>query len=309
MACTRALVIVLLSVLSFCDASPHLHGNKKHKGAHKKGGHGHKQLKLHNTTAQPIVSPPPQQLCSVNLPRHAVQEVSQDDALGWLDKVFGKEEENSYNIPDQDKKAILASAVRFSKEAAIECSEDSYGEILQTSASKLFAHPLVQLKPGETFADLGSGLGQLVMDAVLVGEAKRSVGVELSAQRSKEACTALQEVEKALPVTQLSGWRAARHESQTQIFSGDLFGLPDSLVNELNVVYVANLCFRPAMLKALALKLDKALPEGARVASLRKFDSLPEKSRLTMTGVVDLPMSWSMPGYSQAVYIYKAGKV
>jgi hypothetical protein len=302
---TSALVIVLLSAQSFCDASPHLHGNKKHKGVHKKGAHGHK---LHNATSQatPIVSARPQRLCAVNLPRHAVQGQSQEDALGWLDKVFAKQEESSYNIPDQDKKMIVDSAVRFSKEPAIECSEDSYGEILQTSASKLFAHPLVQLKPGETFADLGSGLGQLVMDAVIVGEAKRSVGVELSQSRSKEACSALQEVSKAMPVTQLSGWRAARHESQTEIFSGDLFGLTDAFVKELNVVYVANLCFRPAMLEALAKKLDKALPEGARVASLRKFGSLPEKSRLKLTGVVDLPMSWSVPGYSQAVYIYKA---
>jgi len=304
-AWTCTLAIVLLSAQSFCDASPHLHGSKNRKGVHKKGTHGRKLQNATVAAAAPIVSPPPQRLCAVNLPRHAIQADAQGDALGWLDKVFGKEEESSYNIPTEDKNTILTSAVRFSKVASDECTEDSYGEILQTSAAKLFSHPLVQMKPGETFADLGSGLGQLVMDAVLVGEAKRAVGVELSATRSKEACSALQEVSKALPVTELSGWRASRHESQTEVFQGDLMGLPDDLISELNVVYVANLCFRPAMLSALSQKLDKSLPEGARVASLRKFDSLGEKPRLTLAGTVDLPMSWSMPGYSQAVYIYK----
>lgn len=308
MALTSILITVALGMQGFCNALPHLHGKKKHKGAHKKGVHAHK-VKNATSEAAPIVSPSPEKLCTIMLPRHAVQADSQDDALGWLDKTFARQEESSYNIPEQDKKTILDSAVRFSKQPAVECSEDSYGEILQTSAVKLFAHPLVQLKPGETFADLGSGLGQLVMDAVLVGEAKRSVGVELSQSRSKESCATLQEVSKALPVTELSGWRATRHESQAEILSGDLFGLPDSFVNELNVVYVANLCFRPAMLTALAGKLEKALPEGARVASLRKFDGLSEKSRLKFQGTVDLPMSWSIPGYSQAVYVYKTENV
>lgn len=306
MAWTSTLITVLFSVhSSVCDASPHLHGNKKHKGAHKKGGHGHH---LHTTTAvaAPIVTPAPQQLCAVNLPRHAVNVDAQADALGWLDTVFGKQEESSYKLPEEDKKSILASAVRFSKETSAECTEDSYGEILQTSAAKLFAHPLVQMKPGETFADLGSGLGQLVTAAVLLGEAKRAVGVELSASRSKEACSALQEVAKALPVTELSGWRAARHESPTEVLQGDVMGLTDQSISEMNVVYVADLCFRPAMLTALAQKLDKSLPEGARVASLRELDSLPTNSRLKLKGTIDLPMSWSMPGYSQAVYVYKA---
>lgn len=305
------LAIVLLSVQSFCEASPYLHGHKKNKGVHKKGGHGHSHPsghKLHNITAvvaAPVVTAPPQQLCKVNLPRHAVQAAAQSDALGWLDKVISKNEESSYNIPEEEKKTILSSAARFSKETADECTEDSYGEILQTSAAKLFSHPLVLMKPGETFVDFGSGLGQLVIDAVLLGEAKRAVGIELSPSRSKEACSALQEVAKALPVTDLSGWRAGRHESQTEILQGDVMGLTDALIGDMNVVYVADLCFRPAMLKALTLKLDKSLPQGARVVSLRKLDSLPANSRLKMTGTVDLPMSWSMPGYSQAVYIYK----
>lgn len=304
MAWMRSITVMLIAITG-SHATPHLHGSKKHKGVHKKGGHGHK---MHNTTvaAAPIVTPPPQRLCVVNLPRHSVSADSQADALGWLDKVFGKQEEGSYNLPAEEKKSILSAAARFSKQESDECTEDSYGEILQTSAAKLFAHPLVQMKPGENFADLGSGLGQLVMDAVLLGEAKHAVGVELSASRSKEACSALQEVSKALPATQLSGWRATRHESQTEVLQGDVMGLDDQLIGDLNVVYVADLCFRPAMLSALAQKLDKSLPQGARVASLRKLDSLPANSRLKLKGTIDLPMSWSMPGYSQAVYVYKA---
>ena len=36
----------------------------------------------------------------MNLPRHAVQAAAQSDALGWLDKVISKNEESSYNIPE-----------------------------------------------------------------------------------------------------------------------------------------------------------------------------------------------------------------
>jgi hypothetical protein len=304
MAWIRGIILALVTVKS--GASPHLHGSKKHKGVHKKGGHGHHN---HNATAvapAPIVTPPPKQLCTVSLPRHSVQADAEADALGWLDKLFSKQEESSYNIPADEKKTILASASRFSKQESDECTEDSYGEILQTSAAKLFSHPLVQMKPGENFADLGSGLGQLILDAVLLGEAKHAVGVELSTSRSKDSCSALQEVSKALPQSQLSGWRASRHESQTEVLQGDVMGLDDQLISELNVVYVSGLCFRPAMLSALAQKLDKSLPQGARVASLRKLDGLPANSKLKLKGTIDLPMSWSMPGYSQAVYVYKA---
>jgi len=307
MVFSRAVAVVLISVQSFSNALPHSHG-KKHGNLHGKKHQAHMSQNSTTGLAAHVVAvstPAPQQLCSVSLPRHAVSSANQDDALGWLDKVFGKQEEGSYNIPEQDKTTILSSALRFGKEPAVECSEDSYGEILQSSAAKLFNHPLVQLKPGDTFVDMGSGLGQLVMDAVLLGEAKRAVGVELSASRTKEACSVLQEVSKALPVSQLSGWRATRHESQTEIYQGDLFGLPDDLLKEINVAYVANLCFRPAMLAALGEKLGTSLSDGARVASLRKFENLSEKSRLKLKGTVDLPMSWSVPGYGQAVYIYK----
>jgi len=208
-----------------------------------------------------------------------------------LDKVFGRQEESSYNIPEEEKKTILSSAVRFSKEVSDECTEDSYGEILQTSAAKLFSHPLVQMKPGETFADLGSGLGQLVMDAVFLGEAKRAVGIELSAARSKEACSALQEVSKALPATQLSGWRAARHESQTEILQGDVMGLTDEHIGDMedeeiegtmNVEDLEDILDEYIQDKADEQAVFKAIQEPIMIGQpLRKGDIVDDEVRVT----------------------------
>lgn len=248
---------------------------------------------------------PPRATCSQHLPRHTIAAGSEADALGWLVSVYNRHEERALNISQKDKAYIRAAATRIGKTAPIECDEDSYGEIPQESAVKLFAHPLIHLQPGETFGDLGSGLGQLVVDAVLIGNAKRAVGVELSTTRYTESCGALSEISGSLPTKHAGGWRAERHEGLVEMREGDIMEIEDSVLQDLNVVYVANLCFRQDLLAAVMQKLGHALPAGARVASLRQIENTKDTTRLKLSGSLALPMSWSVPGYSQAVYVYE----
>jgi len=291
---------------------PKHHGKKGHKGGH---GHSHHHkgavaaattLAANHTEVPEIATTSPtkvKNLCAAHLPKHEVSANSEKDAFEWLDGVYDQFEEGAYKIPKSDSSHVRAAASKVGKELPIQCNEDSYGEIPQDSAAKLFQNPMVNLQPGETFADLGSGLGRLVVDAALVANVKRAVGVELSTSRSSLACRALTNVTKALPARE-TGWRAERHESEVELYEGNILDLGKDFLGKINVAYVANLCFRPDLLNAVAMKLSRDLPDNARVVSLRNLELNQDTTRLKLKGTVDLPMSWSVEGYAQAIYIY-----
>lgn len=290
---------------------PKHHGKKGHKGGH---NHHHKAAAAATTNAAAnlsalapeIATTSPtrvRNLCTAQLPRHEVSGSNEKDAFEWLDSVYDKFEESAYKIPKSDSNQVRAAASKVGKELPIQCNEDSYGEIPQESAAQLFQNPMVNLQPGDNFADLGSGLGRLVVDAALVANVKRAVGVELSSSRSSSACQALSDVSKAVPTSQ-GGWRAERHESEVDLYQGNILDLGKDFLGKINVAYVANLCFRPDLLNAVAVKLSRDLPDGARVVSLRNLEMNKDTKRLKLKGTVNLPMSWSVEGYAQAVYIY-----
>lgn len=319
MALPRAglsLLILALGVKASLRGPKH-HGKKGHKGGH---GHHHKAVvaaaskNAADQIAVPeiaVTSPAKvKNICAAHLPKHEVNTKDEKDAFEWLDSVYDQFEEGAYKIPKSDSNQVRAAASKVGKELPIQCNEDSYGEIPQDSAAKLFQNPMVNLQPGETFADLGSGLGRLVVDAALVANVKRAVGVELSTSRSTSACKALTNVTKAMPVEE-GGWRAERHNSEVELYEGNILDLGNDFLGKINVAYVANLCFRPDLLNAVTVKLSRDLPDGARVVSLRNLEldqadgpATKDTKRIKLKGTVDLPMSWSVEGYAQAIYIY-----
>lgn len=243
--------------------------------------------------------------CHVALPRHAVQKGEEQDAIGFIGNVFEKYEENAYEPSTADATVVLAAARAVGKTPAIQCTEDEYGEIPQESALQLLSDPMVNLRSEETFLDMGSGLGRLVVDAAVFGGIHRSVGVELSPARHSASCSALREVSAAMPVKRGSGWRAERHESQVDFFQGDIQKIDRDILREANVVYLASLCFRTELLVNIQHELEQTLPSGARVLTLTAFDKRKaHTSRFKPKGQLAVPMSWSVPGYSQAVYVY-----
>lgn len=246
--------------------------------------------------------------CSASLPRHSVKQGDEKDAVEYLDSIYDKYEESAYEIPRADAQKVKAAAEHAGKEMPIQCNEDAYGEIPQESAIKMFSHPLVGLRSNELFVDLGSGLGRLVIDAAVFASVHRALGVELSHTRHNASCQAVQEVSHAMPAIPGSGWRASRHNSKVEFLEADILKLDDELLHDAGVVYVASLCFRTELLAKVREKLDRCLPTGARIVSLKAFDPPRKgyKTRLHQKGTMDLPMSWSVPGYAQALYVYEA---
>lgn len=270
-------------------------------------------LRLHAEPAVSKVGTPPAGSCEARLPRHSVPKDSQADAIGFLDSVFEAREQTAYEIPKPEKKAIRRVAKELGKERSMSCDEEAYGEITQQSALKLFANHLVNLKEDMNLVDLGSGLGRFIVDAALFANVHHAVGVELSPTRFSESCNALSEVKQKITSHQMTNsWRMSRHESHVSFLREDILSLDNGVLGDADVVYVSSMCFRPALLAKIHEKLVQDLPAGARVVSLKAFDLPKEASpkkpriRLSLVGNIDLPMSWSVKGYSQEVYVYEA---
>jgi len=67
-----------------------------------------------------------------------------------------------------------------------------YGELLLDDFVDMLGH--VGAQAGQQFYDLGSGLGQLVFTAGLLG--LNATGVEIVTQRHEQACAAMQQAEE-----------------------------------------------------------------------------------------------------------------
>lgn len=156
------------------------------------------------------------------------------------------------------------------------CQEDAYGELPLDWALQMFK--ILELGANDTFADLGSGLGKLPIAAVVLGGARRAIGVELSRKRHQLACAALVKVSRALELNLQSAPanRTARVELRLDDFLSEN-------MTEASVVYASSVCFRKALMKMLGRRLASELPDGARAAFTTGFPSTPP-ARLHLDG-------------------------
>lgn len=237
------------------------------------------------------------------------------DAMRFIERAYDEGIGKVAHLPDHN---VSSTAARVGPRGPTKCSqadgdgncrvatcrEDTYGEITQRGAAQLFADPLVNLRAGDTFMDLGSGLGKLVADAAILAGASRSIGVELSDFRWSEGCKALGMIASNLDGGGTGGSGAGgghrgglmRH---MELRRGNMLHAD---VSSADVVYVASLCFRPGLMEQLRAVLARKLKTGARVASLRRFPSGP---RLVLQATLRVPMDWSAPGDPQPVFVYK----
>lgn len=170
------------------------------------------------------------------------------------------------------------------------CEEDSYGEISSSGALKLFS--LVNLSDRDTFADLGSGLGKLPIQAAVLGGAGAVFGVELSDKRHVLACKGLKAVDVAL---QAKLGSETRRKVKVQLIHGSML---DSSLSKVSVVWVNGVCIRAPLMTHLGQKFAKELSEGTRVAmtwSETIYKKMPKTlpSRLVEKKRVRLRQSWT----------------
>lgn len=203
-----------------------------------------------------------------------------------LDKAY--EGIDGFSIPEEEKEEVRKQG-----------GAPTYGEITYDSAKILF-RDILKIKAGDVFCDLGAGTGKVALQAYLETPATKIIGVELSPKRFADAQTARERVEKLLqeePYQTLwqQKWGEVdklcdfRHEN---IMNTDLTGVTK--------IFTCATCFSAELMDSIA-GFCRKLPQGARIASLKK---LSECSELALVKTHKLAMSWSN---SVEVYEYVVG--
>jgi len=237
------------------------------------------------------------------------------DTMGFINKAFGENQMLAHlgNSSVTDQASHLGKRGPLKCQAADDdgncavaiCGEDTYGEITQAAAVTLLSDPKVRFPQGGVFFDLGSGLGKFVADAAILVGARRAVGVELSNMRFKMGCAALSNIEQALR----GSGKGSSNTRRVELHRGDMLQTQLEELHHADVVYVASLCFRPALMKELQNMLVRRLRVGARVVSLRRFPQ-PETSqqspaRLSFVAKLRAMMDWNVPDDPNPIFVYQ----
>jgi hypothetical protein len=161
-------------------------------------------------------------------------------------------------------------------------SSPMYGEIMPTAGLQLI--DFLQLGRNDSFYDLGSGAGKLVLLAALTSEAK-CVGIELVEPRWRLGVDALTQA-RELGVVRA---RVAefRHED---FMSSDL--------TDATIIYTCSTAFPPAFMKKLAHRVALG-NAGLTFVTVQDLDPTPW---FEPRGVLSLDMSWRRRA---KVYVYE----
>ncbi|KAL7752345.1 Nucleosomal histone H3-Lys79 methylase [Sorochytrium milnesiophthora] len=154
-------------------------------------------------------------------------------------------------------------------------SNEVYGEVNPIFVSMILNR--VKLKPDQTFVDLGSGIGNVVLQ-MAAQSGCNAVGVEI------------QRIASELAQAQLNEYRARmrffnKRHGNIALHHGDMLDHPDissALLSRADVIFVNNYVFSPELNQGILQKfLD--LKEGARVVSLKSF--VPHEYKLSLRNV------------------------
>lgn len=136
---------------------------------------------------------------------------------------------------------------------------ETYGEITLDGMKALANR--VMMGPSDIFADLGSGCGRAVFQALTDFDVASTCGIELAESRHELALQSL----AALP---------AEQASRVRLLCGDCAAAdawqPGGALADATIVYVASLCFGDELMQRLGARLE----ESARVrtvATLKPF--------------------------------------
>ncbi len=156
--------------------------------------------------------------------------------------------EYGYVLSPADEARVLASH-----------SSPVYGELVPSATDRLARE--LQLGPDDTFYDLGSGLGKVVLQLAMSLPLRGCFGVELARRRHRIAARMLERVRAdGLLRTTNCGFRCA-----------DLMA---TRLDDATVVYTCSTAFSPDFLSGLTLRLSQ-LRVGLRWVSTRKVAPNP----------------------------------
>lgn len=141
----------------------------------------------------------------------------------------------------------------------------------------------------DSFIDIGSGRGKLVLYMAGLPEIKKSYGVEIVKERHLYA----EEIKK-----QLSQYKFTNN---TYFFNKSMFDINyEKLFENLNnpLIWISNLCFDKEIIGKLINKLCDEMPKGTIIACSK----IVNEDKLTFIKNMTIPMSWSS---TSNIHIYK----
>ncbi|KAL7419409.1 Nucleosomal histone H3-Lys79 methylase [Cryptotrichosporon argae] len=217
----------------------------------------------------------PELVAAIQRYNAAMEELrASDEWRAWLQRktLGGKEWEDMVDFVNDSVVARVVSPYveqlakpKRTDELAdiIKDKEDSYGELRHVFMSKVIEQ--TKLGPGKIFVDLGSGVGNCVLQAAVQAGA-RSYGFELLPVPAHCARLQLDECRRRWAMWSL------RYEKDVEVHEGDFRRHPEVArrLKEADVVLVNNEVFSSGLNGDLQnLFLD--LKEGARIVSLKPF--------------------------------------
>ncbi|MGH1340846.1 MAG: hypothetical protein ACRBN8_04810 [Nannocystales bacterium] len=159
----------------------------------------------------------------------------------------------------------------------------TYGEIMPSASVKLI--DALELGPADTFVDLGSGVGKLVMTAALRSKVGRAIGVELGRDRHRDAVSVVREAEAEGVLT----------PGVVELRNQDI--LRTSLAGA-TVLYTCSTAFPYAFTERVAHRVGR-LRRPVRFVTLQELDC--DVPGFALTEVMRLDMSWAR---KRKVHIY-----
>ena len=180
-------------------------------------------------------------------------------------------EVDGYDIPRDDERLVRASR-----------GSPTYGELTPSAVKKLVDY--LGLNQRDSFYDLGSGTGKVVLQAAMMVPLRRSIGIELAPSRCKDARSILRRARKQGLIKAKTCW--FRNQD-----------LLSAKLDDATVVYTCSTAFSRAFMAKLARKLI-ALNRDLMVVSLQDFQP---RRHLTEVDVLRLDASWDR---RTIVYVY-----
>jgi len=173
------------------------------------------------------------------------------------------------------------------------CEVDGYGELTRASVDALAAAVGLSAEtPTAKFYDLGSGVGKIVLHAVLAGYADHAVGVELNDGRHRIAQATLEEI--------AASQDGRRLEDAVEFVNSDML---DVDLSDAQVIYLNQACFPEHVRAGVARKILDA-PNVRVVAAAPSIPQL-EASGLFVADPGFLVLDMEIYTYGTPLKIYR----
>ncbi len=169
---------------------------------------------------------------------------------------------DGYDIPHADERLVRASR-----------GSPTYGELTPSAVKKLVEY--LGLNHRDSFYDLGSGTGKVVLQAAMTVPLRRAIGIELAPSRCKDARSILRQARKQGLVRAKTCW-FRNHD------------LLSAKLDDASVIYTCSTAFSRTFMAKLARKLI-ALNRDLMIVSLQDFEP---RRHLTEVDVLRLNATW-----------------